>query len=152
MQGRDPFSNFERMRREMDEVFGDMLERSGLARPRLAFAPAVDVFYEDGPPPRAVVVADLAGVDQTRVTIEIQGRELVLGGVREAADAAGRLYQQLEIPTGEFRRTVQLGADVVADEARATCEEGMLRIELPLATGRTRTRSVPIVNPDAEPR
>lgn len=148
MQGRDPFSNFERMRREMDELFGDMLERSGLARPRLAFAPAVDVFYEDGPPPRAVVVADLAGVDQSQVAIEIQGRELVLSGQREATDAGGRLYQQLEIPTGDFRRTIELGAEVIAEEARATYEDGMLRIELPLATGRAGRKSVPIITPD----
>ena len=144
MQARDPFSNFDRMRREMDELFGDMLERSGLARPRLAFAPAVDVFYEDGPPPRAVVVADLAGVDKRGVSIEIDGRQLVLGGQRDSSDSAGRLYQQLEIPTGEFRRTVELGADVIADKAKATCEDGMLRIELPLATGTTQRRSVPI--------
>ena len=28
---RDLFANFERMRREMDELFGDVLDRSGLA-------------------------------------------------------------------------------------------------------------------------
>lgn len=134
MSGRDPFANFERMRREMDELFGDMLERSGLSRPRAAFAPAVDVFYEDGPPPRAVVVADLPGIDPDAVSIEIQGRELLMRGQRDPSQDGGRLYQQLEIPTGPFERRVQLGADVEADEARALYEDGMLRIELPLVT------------------
>lgn len=144
MSGRDPFANFERMRREMDELFGDMLERSGLSRPRAAFAPAVDVFYEDGPPPRAVVIAELSGINPDAVSIEIQGRELLLRGQREPAQSGGRLYQQLEIATGPFERRVQLGADVVADAARAIYDDGMLRIELPLQTGSDSRRSVPI--------
>ena len=145
---RDPFSNFDRMRREMDELFGDMLERSGLSRPRTAFAPPVDVFYEEGPPARAVVVADIAGIDPDAVQIEIQGRELVLSGQRPQAAAAGRLYQQLEIPTGPFSRVVHLGADVVADAARAVYEDGMLRIELPLAAGTGTRRTVPVEIPE----
>lgn len=142
MTGRDPFANFERMRREMDEIFGDMLDRSGLSRPRASFAPPVDVFYEDGPPPRAVVVVDVSGIDPDAVSIEIEGRELTLRGQREAARSAGRLYQQLEIATGPFERRLHLGADVVVDSARAVYEDGMLRIELPLKTGNEARRTV----------
>jgi HSP20 family protein len=139
---RDLFANFERMRREMDELFGDVFDRTGLApRKRGGFSPAVDVFYE-GDPPRAVVQAELAGIDPDELTLEIEGRELV--GHRRPADAEGRVYQQLEIDFGPFRRVIQLGADVVADAARATYRDGMLRIELPLVRPETRTRSVPI--------
>ena len=60
------------------------------------------------------------------------------------ADAEGRVYQQLEIDFGPFRRVIQLGADVVADAARATYRDGMLRIELPLVRPESRTHSVPI--------
>jgi HSP20 family protein len=141
---RDLFANFERMRREMDELFGDVFDRTGLApRKRGGFSPAVDVFYE-GDPPRAVVQAELAGIDPDELTLEIDGRELVLAGHRRPADAEGRVYQQLEIDFGPFRRVIQLGADVVADAARATYRDGMLRIELPLMRPESRTRSVPI--------
>ncbi len=139
---RHVLSNFERMRREMDELFGDVFERTGVARRQATFAPAVDVFYE-GDPPRAVVVADLAGIDPDELGLEIQGRELVIAGRRRPAPAEGRLYQQVEIGTGPFRRHVALGADVVAAEARAVYEDGILRIELPLAQP-ARARSVPI--------
>jgi HSP20 family protein len=141
---RDLFANFERMRREMDELFGDVFDRTGLApRKRGGFSPAVDVFYE-GDPPRAVVQAELAGIDPDELTLEIDGREFVRAGHRRPADAEGRVYQQLEIDFGPFRRVIQLGADVVADAARATYRDGMLRIELPLVRPETRTRSVPI--------
>ena len=44
---RDLFANFERMRREMDELFGDAFDRTGLAPARRGgFSPAVDVARE----------------------------------------------------------------------------------------------------------
>ena len=59
---RDLFANFERMRREMDELFGDVFERRPRAAAAAAASPRVDVYY-CGDPPRAVVKVDLAGVD-----------------------------------------------------------------------------------------
>src|SRR6476619_6508335 len=143
MPERDLFANFERMRREMDELFGDVFERALGPRRRGGFSPAVDVFYE-GEPPRAVVHAELAGIDIDEIGLEIQGRELVIAGHRRPADAEGRVYQQLEIDFGPFRRVIPLGADVVPDEARATYRDGILRVELPLATPEPRVRQVPI--------
>jgi len=129
---RDLFANFERMRREMDELFGDVLERRLTPRRHDGFMPAVDVYYA-GNPPRAVVRADLAGVEPADVDLEIRGRELVLAGVRRPpADAADRVYQQLEIEHGPFRRVVSLGAEVDPDAARAVYENGMLIVELPI--------------------
>lgn len=147
---RDLFANFERMRREMDELFGDVLDRTGLAASRRGgFSPAVDVFYETpagGARAFAVVHAELAGIDPDEIGLEIEGRELVIAGNRRApGEAEDRVYQQLEIDFGPFRRTIPLGADVVADEARATYRDGILRVELPLAAPEPRTRQVKIV-------
>src|SRR3954462_10596644 len=140
---RDLFANFERMRREMDELFGDVFGSVGLTSRRTGFSPAVDVFYADDPP-RAIVHAELAGIDAGDLGLEIQGRELTLTGHRREADAEGRVYQQVEIEHGPFRRTIALGAEVVADQARAMDQDGILRVELPLADPDSRTRSVPI--------
>jgi HSP20 family protein len=148
---RDLFANFERMRREMDELFGDVLHRSGLAtRKRAGFSPAVDVSYAEAPP-RAIVTAELAGIDTDELEIEIQGRELVLAGRRRALEAEGRMYQQVEIEHGPFRRVVQLGADVRAQEAKAVYEDGLLRVELPLAQPEATRHTVPIEVRDPEP-
>ncbi|MGX6447091.1 Hsp20/alpha crystallin family protein [Patulibacter sp. S7RM1-6] len=144
----DLFANFERMRREMDELFGGVLDRGLGGRLRRAgFEPAVDVFYEtpEGADAAcAIVHADLAGVDVANVGLEIRGRELVIAGDRPAGEAEGRAYQQVEIGRGPFRRVVQLGADVVADAARATYRDGILRVELPLREPEPGRRTVPI--------
>jgi HSP20 family protein len=92
----------------------------------------VDVFYADDPP-RAVVKADLAGVDIRDVGLEIRGRQLLISGERRPAAATGRVYQQIEIEHGPFRRIVELGVDVVAEQASASYEDGILEVEIPLA-------------------
>jgi HSP20 family protein len=142
---RDLFANFERMRREIDELFGDVFERSGLG-PRRGFSPAVDVYW-CGEPPRAIVKVELAGVRIDEVELEIRGRQLLISGSRRAQEAEGRLYQQIEIEHGPFRRVVELGADVVAEEASATYEDGVLRIEIPVARDQDVGRHVPIEGP-----
>ena len=138
---RDLFANFERMRREIDELFGDVFERTGL-RGR-GFSPAVDVYYA-GEPPRAVVKAELAGMQIEEIALEIRGRQLLIAGERHTGEADASVYQQIEIEHGPFRRVVELGADVVAEEARATYEDGILRVEVPLAVREDVARRVPI--------
>ena len=145
-QERDLFANFERMRREMDELFGDVLDRGLSPLRRGGFSPAVDVYYASDPP-RAVVRADLAGIDPNAVQLEITGRELVLSGQRETESADDRVYQQLEIERGPFRRVVSLGAEVDAESADATYEDGILTVELPLSRP-ARPRTVPIRGTD----
>jgi HSP20 family protein len=143
MPERDLFAGFDRMRREMDELFGDVLERS-LGGRRAGFSPRVDVSYA-GNPPRAIVSAELAGINPDDLELEVHGRELVIAGHRGPADdTEGRVFQQIEIEHGPFRRTVQLGADVAAEEAKATYHDGILRVELPLQQPEVRERSVPV--------
>jgi HSP20 family protein len=139
---RDLFANFERMRREIDELFGDVFDRSGFG-PGRAFTPEVDVYY-CGQPARAIVKAELAGVDIDEVSLEIRGRQLIIAGERSAQEASGRLYQQIEIAHGPFRRVVELGADVDAERATATYEDGILRIEIPLLEQADEARRIPI--------
>jgi HSP20 family protein len=143
---RDPFANFERMRRQIDELFGDAWTRAGLSQRRIGFHPRVDVYYSSDERPKAVIKADLAGVATEDVNIEVRGRTLVISGERKARDPEGRVYEQIEIESGPFQREIQLGAEVVADQARASYEDGILRIEVPLATP-GEGRQVPIGDP-----
>jgi HSP20 family protein len=145
MPRRDLFTDFERMRREMDEFLGAFWERP-MVGPRRArgFSPKVDLYYCHEGSPKAVVKADLAGVPLSEVSLEISGRELVISGVRPVQESEGRVYQQVEVETGPFSRVIELGADVDAEEAKATYEDGILRVELPLVERREESRRVPV--------
>ena len=126
---RDLLVNFERMRREMDELFGDVWgEGWWPARTASGFKPRVDVYYCSDETPKAIIKAELPGVRMERPVQETEGR----------------VYQQVEIEAGPFRRVVELNADVVAEEARATYEDGVLRVALPLRSSGRASRHVPI--------
>jgi HSP20 family protein len=144
MPHRDLFADFARMRREMDQVMGDTWSRTRyVTRRSSGFSPNVDVYY-CGDPQRAIVKVDLAGVELSQVGIEVSGRHLAITGERHVQETEGRVYQQIEIPSGQFRRVVELQVEVDADRASATYEEGILRIDLPLRDPNETSRRVPI--------
>ena len=143
---RDPFADFGRMRREMDELLGDFWEQSGHRQRRavVAFVPRVDVYYcGDQGPEKAVVKVELPGIELDAVNLEVRGRALVISGERPVRETEGRTYQQVELPSGPFRRVVELSVDVNADQAQATYEDGILRVELPTRVPQA-ARQVPI--------
>lgn len=143
MAPRDPFADsVARMRREMDALFGDTLERSGVSR-RAGRWPAIDVAYA-ARPPRAIVTVEIAGMRAAEIELQVERRRLIVAGRRGAPSSEGEVYQQLEIERGPFRRIVELGADVDPDAVRARYEDGMLRVELPLLARTGRARAVPI--------
>jgi len=114
-----------------------------VSRRSRGFSPNVDVYYS-GDPQMAVVEVELAGVKLEEVGIEISGRQLAIMGERQVQETEGRVFQQIEIPSGPFRRIVELQVDVDAERAKATYEDGVLRIELPLRDPTETTRRVPI--------
>ncbi len=125
------------------DVFVDWSRTRYVSRRASGFSPNVDVYY-CGEPQRAIVKVDLAGVELPEVGIEVSGRHLAIVGERHVQESEGRVYQQIEIPSGHFRRVVELQVEVDAERASATYEEGILRIELPLRDHNETSRRVPI--------
>ena len=143
---RDPFADFARMRREMDELLGDFWDQAGYRQRRqvAAFVPRVDVYYcGEDTPEKAIVKVELPGIELGAVNLEIRGRTLVISGERPVRDTEGRTYQQIELPSGPFRRVVELSVDVQTENAQATYEDGILRVELPTRLPQS-ARQVPI--------
>ena len=125
------------------DLYVDWSRTRYVTRRESGFSPNIDVYY-CGEPQRAIVKVDLAGVELSEVGIEVSGRQLAIVGRRALQETEGRVYQQIEIPSGHFRRVVELQVEVDAERASATYEEGILRIELPLRDPEASTRRVPI--------
>jgi HSP20 family protein len=124
------------------DLYVDWSRTRYVTRRSSGFSPNVDVYY-CGEPQRAIVKVDLAGVKLSEVGIEVSGRHLAIVGERHVQETEGRVYQQIEIPSGQFRRVVEFQVEVDAEGASATYDDGILRIELPLRDP-GETRRVPI--------
>jgi HSP20 family protein len=125
------------------DLYVDWSHTRYVTRRSSGFSPNVDVYY-CGDPQRAIVKVDLAGIELNEVGIEVSGRHLAITGERHVQETEGRVYQQIEIPSGRFRRVVEFQVEVDAERAAATYEDGILRIELPLRDPGETTRRVPI--------
>lgn len=90
-----------------------------------------DLFEDDK---RVVARLEVPGLDKNDLDIEVQGDALVVRGEKrfEREGTEGR-YRTLQCAYGSFRRVVPLPAAVLADQAKASYKNGVLRVELPKA-------------------
>jgi HSP20 family protein len=91
--------------------------------------PPTDVYeIEDG----YVVRVEIAGMREEDFSVELDGRSLVVRGVRSDYPER-RAFHQMEIRYGEFSIEIEMPAPVLAADVQATYQEGFLRIQLPKA-------------------
>ena len=119
------------MKSEMEELFADLCQVPRLVARRAGFRPALDVYRTDDPPAITVVV-ELAGIDPDGVDAAVVDGVLVVRGRRSRPAGDRRFYQHIEIDYGIFERRVQLNEEVDSEAAKATYENGLLSIHLPL--------------------
>jgi HSP20 family protein len=81
---------------------------------------------------RLVLRLELPGVSKEDLAIEVLDDMLVVSGEKrfERESTEGR-WRVMQCAYGAFRRTVPLPVAVVADQARASYRNGVLRVELP---------------------
>jgi HSP20 family protein len=96
-----------------------------------AFVPAVDIHEEEA---RFVVLADLPGVDATRIDITVEGDLLTIRGERENAPAADdATVHRAERQRGRFERTFRLPETAASDGFQADYSNGVLTVAIPKA-------------------
>jgi len=87
-----------------------------------------EVFEDDT---RVVVRIEVPGIDKQDIDIEIHDDALVVSGEKrfESESTEGR-WRVMQCAYGSFRRVVPLATPVLADDAKATYRNGVLRVEL----------------------
>jgi HSP20 family protein len=125
--------DMERLQSEVEELFADLWQLPRFVNARAGFRPAADYFVS-ADRKQLVVVVELAGVDPDRLTLAVEGGELVVAGERRREREEGRVYQLMEIEDGPFERRIPLASGVDVKRASARYERGLLTVAFPLAT------------------
>lgn len=124
--GGDVFDQLERMRREMDQIFGDWSGgTSGIRSVGTAAYPQINV---GSSPDRVDVYAFAAGLDPKTLDISLQQNLLTISGERKLKEPETADYYRKERFTGDFRRVISLPEDVDPDKVNATYKEGVLHL------------------------
>jgi HSP20 family protein len=127
----DFFDPFVTLRREMDRMFDDFF--GGGTLPSLqggqTFTPAVDIDESDK---EIVVSAELPGVSEKDVEVNIAGNMLTIKGAKKAEheEKEGDSYY-MERRFGSFVRAVRLPFEVKDEDVQAKFSNGVLTVRLP---------------------
>lgn len=126
---RNPWTEFEKMRREMDLLTRGMFnQRTG--RERATVFPAL-VISEDEQ--TVYIEAEIAGVKPQDMEISVEGETLTIKGERKAVVEEKVSFHRREIEYGNFSRAVSLPARVNINQIAARIIDGILYINLPKA-------------------
>jgi HSP20 family protein len=112
--------------RNLDEMLRVVNPRFTLARHR--WRPQIDIYETD----RTIIIqAEIAGVRQEEIHLEISPRAVKISGTREGGALKEEArYHLAEIPCGYFERTLSLPVPIDTETASAVYRGGLLEIRL----------------------
>ena len=112
---------------EFDRLFGSLFENGGRQAQR--WVPAMDLVEADD---HFVLRADLPGLGEEDVAIEVQDNVLTISGAREAEhERKEKGWYRLERSYGSFNRSLTLPDGVDAEKVEAAFDRGVLEIRIP---------------------
>ncbi|MDQ7249883.1 Hsp20/alpha crystallin family protein [Dongia sedimenti] len=144
----DPFTA---MRRDMDRFFDDMMKGFGSSSNGLpvaftgAAAPRIDVKEtETG----LEVSAELPGVDEKDVEVELQDDVLTIRGEKKIEKEEGdkeKGYHLMERSYGSFARSITLPFEADSEKVSADFSKGVLKVVIPRpATAVAKTKKIEV--------
>ena len=123
--GRDLVREYDRI---MDSVFHASTKKSE-PREREVISVKVDVADSDK---QIEVFADLPGVDEKHLKVELRDGTLFISGERETQSVAdGLTFDRQERCMGTLERSIALSCDVDKSGVEASLRDGVLRVILP---------------------
>jgi HSP20 family protein len=132
--GREPFGLLRQMTTELDRVFDEPFFAS-FRWPRLAergfnWSPDIDVFEKDN---LLVTRVDLPGMKKEEVKVEVTDGHLAISGERKTEKEEKKENEYYcEREYGTFYRTVPLPPGANVENVKATFNEGVLEVTVPL--------------------
>jgi HSP20 family protein len=134
---RDPFALLRDMTKQFDRLFEEgnwpAFRWPGFFKPfdaEIAFQPPIDVFEKDG---RLVTKIDLPGMKKEDVKVEVTDGYLTIAGERKTeVEEKKDAFYRCEREYGTFYRAVPLPEGVKLEDVKATFNEGVLEVSVPL--------------------
>lgn len=126
----EPFSELQRLQREMDRLLNTLSGSWGASRPAGVF-PNLNILEDED---NFYVRAELTGVAPEDIEITTQNNDLIIKGERRIpVERENVSYHRRERESGSFRRITTLPTQIDGTKVTAVCKNGILIVTLPKA-------------------
>ncbi len=129
----NPFRELARIEQELNKVFNEIVPtpKSGEIAEITSWNPKVDIYEKDN---KLVVEAEIPGAKKEDVEVKIKDNAVIIKGqVKREEEEKDKTYYRTERFYGVFERVIPLPVEVKVEEAKASFEDGILKIEIPKA-------------------
>lgn len=123
----DLFGQFDRMRRELDTLFGTIPSTVGIRSMASGTFPAINI---GASPKRVDVYVFAPGVDAKGMDISLQQNVLSIAGERNESAPENVNFYRNERFNGSFRRVITLPEDIDPEKVEANYRDGVLQLTL----------------------
>jgi len=122
------FAEFDRLNRELDDVFSTYGAPSSIRSVAPGTFPAINVGNTDK---SVEIYAFAPGLDASKIDVTVDRGVLSISGERAASpqDAGAKSYTR-ERFSGSFRRAISLPEDADASQVQASYRDGVLRVSV----------------------
>ena len=125
-----PFSEMETLRRQMDQIFDEMVGANREAQ--ITWKPAVELKDTES---NVILRAEIPGVEGKDLDIRVTREAVAISGEhRYEKKAQARGYFRTEFRYGKFQRVIALPVAVQNDQVQAEFKDGILTLILPKVT------------------
>ena len=127
----EPLREFTTLQNEMNRLFGSVFDAPapGNGSTLRRWMPAMDLLETDS---HFVLRADLPGMSEEDVNIEVEERVLTVSGERKAEHTERKdSYQRIERAFGSFSRSLTLPDGVDPEAVSASFDRGLLEVQIP---------------------
>lgn len=127
-----PLRELARLENEINRLFKELVPEEKVETQVVAWSPRVDVYEKDN---NIVIEAEIPGAKKEDIEVKVKDNAVVVKGeVKREEEKKEENYYRSERFYGKFERVLPLPTDVKVEEAKATFENGILKLTIPKAT------------------
>ena len=122
------FSEFDRLRREMDDLYG-ALSGGTLPMPSAGVFPLLNLTEDTK---NYYIRAELPGIKSNELDIQVTGEGISISGERNIPrEGENAKYHRREREAGKFSRLINFPGQVDVEKVEAAMENGVLKVTVP---------------------
>ena len=121
----EPARELQTLQQEVNRLFGAAFDSGAVGN---GWIPAMDLVEEEE---HFVLRADLPGVEEDSINVELQDNVLTISGEREPENGPRGGYQLLERAWGAFSRSLTLPEGIDPESIQASFNKGVLEVRVP---------------------